>query len=131
MASCTTPATQPLRNKHGDLLCEHCEDGKVEVVYGRFADGSESTGLEDCDACDGRGVRVCADCAAPAKIVGENGLQVYCGVECATKDENWPACVVCEAKPQDVTDAPFCGAACSIRFKARVVRELRTGSERG
>lgn len=97
-------------NERGELLCEDCAGEAPESV--------------PCPGCDGRGVRLCeaAGCEKAATVEGADALFVYCSPRCAFDDDNWGACLKCQAEPQDPMFGPFCGATCEAAMLGEIQR---------
>lgn len=128
----TATKQEPARDAKGRLICMECGgDGRIEVEgYGSSAALEPPMYLEECEACEGRGVRICPQCGEPATLLGEDGDHAYCGPQCAYDDENWPECFHLDGRPQDPAYAPWCSAECVEKFERRfaeVVREARHG----
>ena len=115
------------RNKDGIFYCTACDgSGEQEFVRGPHhpSDPFAPSRVVPCIECDGSGLAACVDCGQPASIEGADGRSVYCGVEHAYSDENWPACVSCRSEPQSVLNAPFCSTGCASRMRDAAIRAM-------
>lgn len=119
----TATKQEAARDAKGRLLCAECDgEGRYEVQL----PARSSTQLDPdhvevrCEACDGDGLRRCPVCGEAATIVGEGGVNAFCGVEHAFEENDWPECERSCGRPQSLAESPWCSERCRERFEQRV-----------